>query len=351
MRIYTCQQCSQLTYFENTSCTRCGAILAFTPDNLTLAAVESDAEGFLKPIGDVSGRRFRHCANREQHYSCNWAVAHDDPSPFCISCRLNRTIPDLSVFGNADRWRRIEGEKRRLIYSLLRLGLPVSNQHGGVALAFDFLADDVEPVYTGHKDGLITLNIAEADGAHRELTRSQMEEPYRTLLGHFRHESGHYYWQLLVENSSRLESFRHTFGDDRPDYGQALHRYYQEGPPPDWQTRYVSAYASSHPWEDWAETWAHYLHIIDTMETAHEFGLQVDPRRQSGPGLKTSVNFNPYHEADIGSIIEHWLPLTYCLNSLNRSMGHEPVYPFVLPQAAIKKLELIHQIVRSAPAR
>jgi len=358
MRIYTCQRCSQLTYFENTACTRCGATLAFTPENLALTAMDSDVDGMLVPIAATPwhARRYRHCINRHLHATCNWAVDANDPSPFCVSCRLNRTIPDLSVDGNLQRWQRIENEKRRLIYSLLRLGLPVTHRDDNPSwLLFDFLADTQlddntrEPVYTGHENGLITLNIAEADSVHREKTRTQMAEPYRTLLGHFRHESGHYYWDRLVKHSPWLEAVRETFGDDRVDYSSALDHYYHHGARENWQSQFVSAYASAHPWEDWAETWAHYLHIIDTLEMAHEFGLRIEPRVTQQADLQSYIALNPYEETRIETLIDHWLPLTYALNSLNRSMGHEPLYPFVLSATAIQKLTLVHHIARGQP--
>jgi hypothetical protein len=89
------------------------------------------------------------------------------------------------------------------------------------------------------------------------------------LLGHFRHEVGHYFWDRLVATDPhQLEEFRVLFGDDRQDYGEALKRHYDEGAPANWQDTYISMYATMHPWEDFAETWAHYLHIVDTLETA-----------------------------------------------------------------------------------
>ncbi|MBB5020727.1 hypothetical protein HNR37_000030 [Desulfurispira natronophila] len=293
------------------------------------------------------------CANSTSHGVCNWVVEVSDQEPFCVCCRLNGTIPDLSVAGNRDLWQVMETEKRRLIYSMLRLGLPVEpRKKNPSGLEFDFLADTPSSfnergrVMTGHNQGLITINLAEADPAERERMRSEMAEPYRTILGHFRHESGHYYWDRLVQNSTLLEGCRELFGDDREDYAQALERHYENGPPENWQEQYVSSYASTHPWEDWAESWAHYLHIIDTLETAYHFGLKVRPRVGSDESMVAEHDFNPYWEDDFQLIIEHWLPLTFALNSLNRSMGHDHSYPFVLSQAAIEKLEFVHRVVR-----
>jgi hypothetical protein len=246
----------------------------------------------------------------------------------------------------------VERAKHRLLYSLYRLKLPVESkvndpQYG---LAFDFLENTspLEKVMTGHYEGLITINIQEADDVFREAERKKMGEPYRTLLGHFRHESGHYYWSRLVENTGWRQQFRDIFGDDQRDYQGALQWYYQSGAPSDWQQHYISVYASSHPWEDWAETWAHYLHMMDTLETAWSFGLSVKARniplqRQVSATLDT----DPYEIDNFTEIITQWLPFTYAMNSINRSMGINDLYPFVMSELVIKKLDFIHRLCRS----
>jgi hypothetical protein len=193
---------------------------------------------------------------------------------------------------------------------------------------------------------LITINIAEADPVAREQMQAAMDEHYRTILGHFRHESGHYYWNRLIRDTEWLGPCRELFGDETLDYSKALERHYQAGPPADWQERFVSAYAASHPWEDWAETWAHYLHIVDTLETAHHFGIQVDPGVTENRALDVSLDFDPYQEDRFDVHIAHWLPVSFALNSLNRSMGHDHAYPFVLSPAVLKKLDFIHRVVR-----
>jgi hypothetical protein len=280
----------------------------------------------------------------------------DDPGGLCVACRHNRTIPDLSIPENSLLWAKIEGEKHRLIYSLLRLGLRVEPdiEMSRNGLIFDFLADTDPnaPVMTGHADGLITINIAEADDAKREARRTAMSEPYRTLLGHFRHEVGHFYWNVLVRdadeaNGGRLEAFRALFGDEREDYADTLARHYENGPPADWRDRYVSAYASAHPWEDFAETWAHYLHIVDTLETAGAFGVQINPTGVYDESLQAIVGFDPYADVAFDRIIEAWLPLTFAVNSLNRSMGQPDLYPFVLAPPAIEKLRFVHDLVHA----
>jgi hypothetical protein len=222
-------------------------------------------------------------------------------------------------------------------------------------LAFDFLSSGptpsaAPPVLTGHADGLITLNLAEADDAERERQRHQMGEPYRTLLGHFRHEIAHYYWSRLIARSDRLDEFRNIFGDERKDYGTALQQHYANGPPPDWHEHYVTSYASSHPWEDFAETWAHYFHMVDTLETAAAFGITVHAKLAKSADLATKIDFDAYR-AEMDRIIAAWLPLTFAVNSINRSMGLTDLYPFILTPAVILKLTFVHDRIRAQNTR
>jgi hypothetical protein len=276
-------------------------------------------------------------------------VASDQEEPFCTACRHNRTIPDLTNPENRLRWRKIEAAKHRLFYTLLRLRLPLTTRPDDPnGLAFDFLSSPVgtaaaAPILTGHAGGLITLNIAEADDSERERQRKSMGEPYRTLLGHFRHETAHYYWDQLVADKPAHAEFRRLFGDEREDYAAVLQRYYANGPAPDWPERFVTAYASSHPWEDFAETWAHYFHMVDTLETAAAFGLRLRPK--TGADLDAVIDFDP-HVAEMDRIIDAWLPLTFAVNSINRSMGQPDLYPFVPAAPVIWKLTFIHDQIR-----
>lgn len=361
MKLFECQNCGQPIYFENTVCERCGLRLGFLPETMTLSALTPEAgpEG-----GDrwralaAPDKPLRFCANAG-HEACNWLLAADESGDeagdYCAACRHNRTVPDLSVPDNLLRWRKIEMAKHHLFYTLLKLRLPVRDRTADPenGLAFDFLADPpdgsvpAQAVLTGHANGLITLNIAEADDAERERRRTEMGEPYRTLLGHFRHEIGHYCWDRLVrDDPAALDGFREVFGDERADYAAALQRHYAEGAPADWQERFVSSYATAHPWEDFAETWAHYLHIVDTLETARSFGIRVRPRIREGAELKAEVDFDPYRADDMDDIIDVWLPMTYAMNSLNRSMGQPDLYPFILAPAVIGKLTWVHELVR-----
>jgi hypothetical protein len=244
----------------------------------------------------------------------------------------------------------LEIAKRRLVFTLVALDLPVeSRAHVSSGIAFEFKADSPDPsaprVLTGHTNGVITVNIAEADDSEREKRRHQLGEPYRTLLGHLRHESGHYYWPQLIERTPALDDFRLLFGDERGDYGGALAKYYQSGPPDGWPNQFVTAYASSHPWEDWAETWAHYLHMVDALETAAESGVQLKPPRPVDPALPNLVGIDRPAQLPFNRLIASWFPLTYVLNNLNRGLGLADGYPFVLSTPAIQKLEFVHRVI------
>jgi hypothetical protein len=331
------------------ACERCGLPLGYLPGRETISA--------LKPQGNrddqysqvwqalADARLYRRCANAPYDV-CNWLVPAAASDIYCAACRHNQVIPDLSLPENLPRWRALELAKHRLFYTLFQLRLPVETQAESAAgLAFQFLADTgpAQPgVFTGHANGVITINLAEADDAERERRRQQMGELYRTLLGHFRYEIGHYYWDRLLLNTPHLDDFRRIFGDERQDYDSALQNYYANGAPADWSERFICAYASSHPWEDFAETWAHYFHMIDSLETAHVVGLAVSPKLPQSPGAV--FDFDP-RETDMNRLVEAWLALTFAVNSLNRSMGLHDLYPFVLGPAAVAKLSFVHKLI------
>lgn len=353
MRTFHCDHCEQPVLFENVACVQCGHTLAFLPDVMTLGSLDPlDDTRWTSPRADAAERRYRLCANYVQHQVCNWAVADDDPDPLCRSCRLTRVVPDLRDEQHRTAWFRLEVAKRRLVYGLQRFGLPLASKqidpdHG---VAFELLADvpGAAPVLTGHDNGLITINLAEADDAERERRRVSMHEPYRTLLGHFRHEIGHYYWDRLIHDGDQLAPCRALFGDDQQDYAHALQRHYADGPPPDWQERFISAYAASHPWEDWAETWAHYLHITDTLETAADAGVSLRPHRRADPSLPAVTATTPDDSFD--QLVRDWLALSFVLNNLNRGLGLPDGYPFVLSPPVLDKLRFVHDVIGRASA-
>ncbi|HTU98669.1 MAG TPA: putative zinc-binding metallopeptidase [Solirubrobacteraceae bacterium] len=326
MRAFACPDCRRLVIFESLECLHSDTPLAFDWDAREIVAL----------------REGRACANREL-IGCNGLAG---PTGLCGSCALTRTRPRDADHGR-ERFAKAEEAKRRLLFELLELGLPVSGYlEGEGGVAFDMLNSEREPVTTGHRDGVITLDLAEADDAHREKIRAEMGEPYRTLLGHLRHEIGHYYEPILCpEGSPERERYRGLFGDERADYQEAMDGHYQRGAPPDWPERFVSAYATMHPFEDWAETFAHYLHIRDAVQTAIAYGVTV-----TGPSIPTSepapLYSFPSAAADgIQGLLDAWLPMTYALNALNRSLGAGDLYPFVLAPAVIEKLGFTHQLI------
>ncbi len=281
-------------------------------------------------------------------------VAIDDPNRFCISCRMNEMIPNLAISGNLDRWHKLEMAKRRIVYTLMRLGLPMeaAPEQKRPALRFKFVEEVAggAPPLTGHLNGLITINIAEADDAERERRRVSLHEPYRTLLGHLRHEVAHYCWDRLIADSKWLARFRQLFGDETTNYAAALKQHHQQGPPPDWQVGHVSAYAAAHPWEDWAETGAHYFHIMDLVETAGSFGVTLKPNHPAARSMTVDPKAFDDRNADFNKVLENWFPLTHALNSLNRSMGLPDAYPFVLSTQSIEKLRFIHEVFQTTRA-
>ncbi|GAB3418431.1 putative zinc-binding peptidase [Niabella aquatica] len=302
-------------------------------------------------LEQASGKNYHYCANYA-YGVCNWVIPDADPAGFCVACALNRIIPDLSNPMYRARWEKTEAAKHRLIYSLLQWGLPVQRKaFDNTGLVFDFMADpgnDSPRILTGHSNGVITINIAEADDVEREMARNSMDEVYRTLLGHFRHEIGHYYWDLLIQGSLLLQEFRTLFGNETHNYQEALNRHYAAGAPPTWNENYISAYATMHPWEDWAETWAHYLHIVDTIEAAYSFGLTINPPGfTNDPNMCAAILFNPYQLKDFDTIFEYWLPLTFAMNTINRSMGGQDLYPFVISPEVKEKLRFVHKVIHN----
>ncbi|MUZ74594.1 hypothetical protein GOZ90_18060 [Agrobacterium vitis] len=349
MRLFNCSNCRNMVFFDNTQCLSCHSLLGFRPSDNGFIAIDSSNAALIDGVPQQGFIRL--CANA-RHDACNWLV--EDGEEFCLACRHNLVIPDLSSNDNLENWRKIENAKHVLFYSLQRFGLPLvtrtdANPDG---LAFEFLEDDSaltggQPVMTGHDSGLITLNIAEGSDAEREARRVALGEPFRTLIGHFRHEVGHYYWNVLVRDGNQLEQCRAIFGNDEEDYGEALQRHYANGPVPGWEGSFISAYAASHPWEDFAETWAHYIHIVDALETAYAFGLRTRPIIDE-QNLTVKVDFDPYRVEGVRALIDAWVPLTVAVNSINRSMGQPDLYPFVLSEPVLVKLQYIHDLIHGA---
>ncbi|MCQ8780611.1 zinc-binding metallopeptidase family protein [Mangrovibrevibacter kandeliae] len=347
MKLFSCPFCDQVAFFANVVCERCGHALGFEPQDLAMLALEPEGGIWTEAGKGASERRWRYCENFT-HGVCNWLVPAEGTDALCLACRHNLVIPNLSDANNVLLWGKMEAAKHRLFYTLLRLKLPlVTRDEHPEGLGFEFLSDEGgEAVMTGHDNGLITIALAEADDAEREKRRAAMGEPYRTLLGHFRHEIGHWYWDRLVRDGGALAECRAMFGNDEEDYGEALQRHYANGPKPNWQDEYVSSYAGAHAWEDFAETWAHYLHIVETMNTGHSWGVTVSPRIPENDLLRTRLDFDVFDpQVSITQITDAWLPLAMALNSFNRAMGQQDLYPFVLGPKVIEKLGFIHDLV------
>ena len=349
MRVFLCDHCHHPVFFGSVQCLHCGSTLGFIPERLEMAALQAADRGgtWQRRVAEPS-QHYRLCAHAEQ-IGCNFTVAVADPEPLCASCRQTRWLPDLGEPANRRRWSQIEHAKRHLYYTLARLNLePTQGQAGP---SFELLQDlPGAPVLTGHRAGTITLNVAEADDDERARRRLALREPYRTLTGHLRHESGHYFWDLLVLHGGAIDAFRALFGDERQDYASALQRHYaKEACDTRWQAQYVSAYAMAHPWEDWAETWAHYLHMVDLLETAASYHTQLSVPQA---GLQPPVQVqNPFGQPapSFDTMVQEWAPLTLLLNSLNHSLGQQDAYPFAPSAGALAKLRFVHELIHAGP--
>ncbi|WP_303831651.1 zinc-binding metallopeptidase family protein [Asticcacaulis taihuensis] len=347
MRDFSCAACGNTTYFENRNCLKCGAKLGFVTETQTLEAL-APAGGNAWTLVSGASPAFRFCANARSDV-CNWLVDAGSSDRFCKACRHNRLVPNPALPQTLAHWRAIGAAQRHLFYSFLRWNLPAPTRQedpdGG--LLFDFLEDTrlsdgtLEKPMTGHDDGLITIRAAEADDAERETLRAQMHEPYRTMLGHFRHECGHFIWNQMVRDGGLIAECRAVFGDDSQDYGEALQRYYRQGPPANWQNQFISEYASSHPWEDFAETFAHCLHIIDTLEMARSHMMRLSVCGEA----PREIAVDPYAESSFETLANLWVPLSITLNSLHHSMGERPLYPFILTPVVRTKLSFVHRII------
>jgi hypothetical protein len=339
MKTFRCV-CGARVFFDNTQCLSCRRELGFLSEAGTVLGLERPSDDGVHATAYGPCRK---CENYSARGVCNWLLPADAKESLCRACRLNHVVPDFSKPDNLELWAEVEKAKRRLICTLDQLHLPIVSQRDDptTGLAFDIKADTAsQRVLTGHADGLITLNLAEADSLTRERLRVAFKERYRTLLGHFRHEIGHYFWERLVRDHDELELFRRHFGDERRDYTKSLETYYASPRSATAGDEYITPYAGSHPWEDWAETFAHYLLMIDALDTAREFGFTGDLSPElSLPGT-----------TDFELLLQEWGDLTVALNALSRSMGLADPYPFTLSSIVKEKLEVVHRIVREARA-
>ncbi len=342
MQRFSCE-CGNVLFFESSQCLKCGHDVGFDPESRSMIRL-------------MPGRADRWCDNGVRYGVCHWLVPRDSAAKLCLSCALNRTIPDLTSERNRRLWGRMEAAKRRLLYTLMEIGitLPGKKQNAKSGLAFDIVSAAANPTVTmGHLNGVITVNLEEADDTYRQINQQQLGESSRTLLGHFRHESAHYFWMRFLSdlpwNDPFRLAFRERFGDEWQDYSTALRQHYENGPPAGWEQNYITGYAAAHPWEDWAETWAHYLQIRDGLETCESLGIRVQnlslplvllPAEAGNlPGILSS----PTDEnGEFLAWLQRWMCLSTVLNEVSRSLGEASLYPFVISVGVARKLRLAH---------
>jgi len=333
---FACPVCAREVFFDDRRCRNCGTELVFDRGSADFVPAEDR----------------NRCAHAEV-IRCPWMAHH--PGAFCTACQLTRRRPDPTNREAVANWAAAEQAKRHVVVELDRLGLSLQprNETEGTGLAIDMEWSDDGSVTIGHNDGIITLDAAEADDARRERLRTRLAEPYRTMLGHLRHEIGHYWWPLLVDEAAgeggRLAEVRKVFGDERADYQAAIDAHYADGPPDGWRSSYVSAYATMHPWEDWAETFAHYLHIRDTLDTATRFGLAVGVPLLGVEEPVTATAIADDRDVGTAVLFREWGALTVAVNALNRSMDQPDLYPFALSKQVKAKLALVHDLVLAGP--
>lgn len=339
-----CPQCRGVTVLESLDCPSCGLAVGLHPPSLTM--VEASRDGV-----ELDGQPWFPCSNRD--WRCNWLVAADAGSAQCFSCRLTRQRPDSSDTIALEKLANAAQVKRRLLVQLAELGLPVDpfyERDGG--LAFDLLSSHSGHgrVTIGHANGVVTIDLVETLDDHREALRIRLGEPYRTMLGHFRHEVGHYYQWVLVEQTAWIDECRELFGDERASYSDALDRHYRSGAPAGWEETYISEYATMHPWEDFAESFAHYLHITDMLSTAAAGGLVMHADRVDGLVAADIVPRESYAGSPMSEMMTDWHWLSLMFNRVNHAMGKGDLYPFTLVEPVQRKLEFVHRVVTD-PAR
>lgn len=305
------------------------------------------------PAGaEIDGRTWVVCSNRE--WRCNWLVAVDANAAQCMSCRLTRHRPAADDTIALEKLADAEQVKRRLLMQLAELGIPVDpfyEREGG--LAFDLLSSysGQGRVTIGHANGVVTIDLVETLDDYREALRIRLGEAYRTMLGHFRHEVGHYYQWVLVEQTDWIEECREIFGDERASYSDAIDRHYREGAPDGWEASFISEYATMHPWEDFAESFAHYLHITDALSTAAAGGMVLHADRVGGVVAHDIEPRASYQDATTREILADWQWLSLLFNRVNHAMGRGDLYPFTLTPPVERKLDFVHRVVQDVARR
>lgn len=321
MRVYACPACGARLFFGALHCLGCGAAPVYDPER------DAYAEG--PP-----------CANRDG-IGCDWIAG---TSGFCRACAMTGTIPDLGPGENRRLWADTEAAKRWTLAALGRWGW-YRDADPGPRPVFHLLSETTsggpEPVTMGHAAGVVTINVTEADPAERVARREALKERLRTLAGHFRHEIAHALFERLAARVGFVERFREIFGDEREDYGAALQRHYADGPPEGWRGRFITAYATAHPHEDWAECAAHAMHLTDMLDSAVATGLE-------GRGLPRPGT-DVYARRAAAWVLARAARLGIAINQINRSIGLPDPYPFVLTAGVRRKLAFAHRWLAAGP--
>ena len=344
MRVFRCPHCGSAVDYAQQRCGACLTEVAFHRPWMALAL--APAEGESTTIDDVEWIR---CANWDRR--CNWLVEKDSATGVCFADGFVRNEPGPHDAKALSELAATLKALRRLIFQLLDLGLPITPFHQDPkGLAFDLISSESlgHPVTMGHANGVITIDLAESLELYRERQRIILKEPYRTMLGHMRHEVGHYYEMILITGGALIDQTRSYFGDERRDYQAALDDYYAGHVPEDWERDYISHYATAHPWEDWAETFAHYLHITGTLATIADSGLKVCADRVH---FDLDADIDPrvrYLEGDFAVMVHDWEVLSGALNRVNHAMGREDLYPFRLTLPVVAKLGFVHHVLVTA---
>jgi hypothetical protein len=338
MRRWSCAKCGSSVGFESSQCWHCHSQLGYVPDEIAIVVLEPQPDGVSFRSGEQHVWR---CLNAA--WGCNWVIPARTADEWCRACRLTRGRPDDGRPNAVAAWASAEAAKRRLVHQLDCLGLAVEaltpDQSNG--LMFDFVQLDDDAVTTGYGEGVVTLDLAEVGDEHRERIRRQLDEPFRTVIGHLRHEVGHHYFQRLIGQSDDLDQFRVLFGDERTSYPEALADHYAA--PATWDAEhFVTAYAMVHPIEDWAETFAHYLHIGDAIETASAYGLGVDG---------TTLTAETERATGFRAVLRHWQRLADALAAVADGLGTPPPYPFQLSTQVERKLEFVDTQVNKHSVR
>ncbi len=348
MRGFACPVCHNFTPFESDRCPNCQASVGLhLPSKSMIATVRDSAV--------VDGQRWVRCT-QSGNLGCNWLVPEEqavEQRGRCLADSLIRREPAPDDTMAREKLVPTAQALRRLIYQLTDIGLPVEpfwRRDGG--LAFDLLSSYTtgDKVLIGHADGVITIDLVETLDAYRETLRVALGEPYRTMLGHFRHEVGHYYQNILVEKGSGamqyLQECRELFGDERTSYSDQIARHYTFGAPDQWQDSFISEYATMHPWEDFAECFAHYLHITDTIDTCREAGMVLTADKVRFTVPRDIEALESYADVPVERLLFDWKWMSMFFNRVNTAMGKNPLYPFIIPPPVIAKLGFVHRVIR-----